>query len=180
MKALGFEITFAEVERFFRSWIFQLVCLVGIILFGFMAFGPETLIQRLQLEGFRKWLGPWLGILLVFFSVFWVAVFVRMLCLKYRLSRLYKGKDADERIARLSPAARGYLCELFLSPEHGRQFNYYDPTFMELRDARAVRYPSAGFVAEFPCYLQPWVVDWMKKHPEMLEEYQNRSGREWR
>ncbi|MBR2225504.1 MAG: superinfection exclusion B family protein [Kiritimatiellae bacterium] len=177
MKALGFEITFAEVEKFFRSWIFQLVCLVGIILFGCMAFGPESIVQRLQLDGFRKWLGPWLGILLVFFSVCLMVVFVRMQWLKFRVSRLYKGKDADARIQRLSPAARICLCELFLSPEHGRQFNYYDTTFMELRDVSAVRYPSAGFVAEFPCYLQPWVIDWMEKHPEILEEYQQEFQR---
>ena len=169
MKALGFEITLSEVEKVLQSWFFQLGCLVGIILFAFMAFGPESIVQRLQLDGFRKWLGPWLGILLVFFSVFLLVVVGRKQWLKYQVSRLYKGKDADKRIARLSPTARRYLCEMFLRPEHGGHFDFYDPAFMELRDAKAVRYPSSGFITEFPCYLQPWVVEWLEKHPEMLE-----------
>ncbi len=171
MKALGFEITFSEVEKVLRSWVFQLGCFAVAMRCGIMVFCPDGVVQRMQLDGLREKLGPWLGILLVFFSAFLLFVFVRMQWLKYQVSRLYKGKDADERIARLSPAARGYLCEMFLSPDHGGHFDYYDPAFMELRDAKAVRYPSAGFITEFPCYLQPWVVEWLGKHPEVIEEY---------
>lgn len=172
MKALGFEITFAEVERFFHSWIFQLVCLAGSILFGFMAFGPENTVQQLQLDGIRKLLGPWLGILFVFCAVSWVVVFVQTQWLKFRVSRLYKGKDADARIQRLSPAARGYLCEMMLRPDHAGRYPFHDPTFLELRNAKAIWTPSSGDLWNWSCYVQPWVVEWMEKNPEMLEEYQ--------
>lgn len=177
MKALGFEITFAEVEKVLHSWIFRLVCLVGIILFGCMAFGPESIVQRLQLDGFRKWLGPWLGVLFILCSVLWVGVWGRQRWLKHQTSRLYKGKDADERIARLSPVARACLYDMYLRPDRAGHYEMDNPTFLEMCNAQAVWSPLSGDRFHFPCYLQHWVVEWLDKHPEVMDRYTRNTGR---
>ena len=172
MKALGFEISFAEGEKFFRSWAFQLVCLAGTILFGLMAFGPQDIVHRLQLDGARKWLGPWLGILFVMSSVFVLGIIWHNWWQKFQTARSYKGKNADARISRLSPAARVYFGELFLCVERGGQYRDSDPVFLELQDAEIVRTfipENASFVS---CYLRQWAVEWINKHPEILGEYE--------
>lgn len=178
MKAFGFEITFAEVERFFKSWISRLSLFCIFVLCAIMAFGPDSLVSRLQLAGLRNRLGIWLGILFVFSFFFLIVPPIRDRIINHRRSQLFKGKDADARINQLSPIALGYLCEMYLSPDYAGRFEFTDPSFLALRDGKMVRAAQVGNMYQFPCYLQPWVVRWLDAHPDLVDDYRKQVERD--
>ena len=171
MKAFGFEITFAEIEGLLNSWISKLVLLGVFVLCAIMAFAPESIVERLQLAPLRGKLGIWLGLLLIFSCVFLLASLIRGIIIRYCLSRLFKGKDADERIKRLSPVAFGYLCAMYLRPDHAGRFDFENPSFQALRDEKMIRVALMGDIFEYPCYLQPWVVRWLDDHQDIVSDY---------
>lgn len=175
MKAFGFEITFGEVERFFKSWISSLSCFCVFVLCAIMSFAPECFLKKLQLVGLRTRLGAWLGILLVASFVFLVVPPIRDCVMAYKLSKQFKGKDADRRMAALSQVACRYLLEMYVRPDFAGHFDTTDPSFQALRDGNMIRISAWGEMFNYPCYLQPWVVQWFDKHPDIVEEYKKRN-----
>ena len=181
MKAFGLEITFSEVERFFKSWISRLLCFCLCVLCAIMAFAPEHLVERLQLVGLRARLGAWLGILLVASLASLVISIFHDLIMAYKMSRQFKGKDADRRMEQLSPVALGYLCEMYLSPDYAKHFDTTsNPSFQALYDSKMIRVAAWGEVFNYPCYLQPWVVRWFDSHQDIVEQYKKKTLRKSR
>lgn len=149
--------------------------LAGLVLAtGLLLFGPEAFVSRIGLSGFLKEYRTWIGLtFLVSASTVFVAITgpvwsvmsseVKQRWIAFRHRGYLKDLTVGEK-----EVLRGYLEE----GTRTRHFWLGDGNVRELEAhgilRRASNVGSSG--AGFPYNVQPWAWDYLKKHPELLEE----------
>jgi len=94
-----------------------------------------------------------------------------LFCLSRRIRGclIYSGRDARRRLDSMSAWARGLIRQLYESDSHALKLPLQNANVAAMVSEGVLKCAQLGDALGFECVLQPWVVAYLKKHPDYLE-----------
>lgn len=150
---------------------YKSICVFVLIVDGVLLFAPENVVAALGLNQVRETIKPYLGILfLCAAAILLIDVGGSWIRRKVTVSR-YRGKNAKRILDRLSKRGKQVVRRMYESESHTAYLSITDATATYLQRSSIIGQTTASNNGEyFDRYLQPWVVEYLDKHPDYLRE----------
>lgn len=164
-----------SILNFVKDTIFNttLYCVLMGVSF-ILLFLPKAVLKWVRLDEFSEKNAQWIGIVFVFSAI--IAIVKILKWVFYKIQRHFKTKAAfkrmHERLWKLYPAERKIIIKMYRASDRTIWLHPSSSSATVLLNQNMIQHGSPIFSKcyENPYYLQPWVCEYLKDHPEYLEE----------
>lgn len=153
-----------------KPTLYFVVMLVSAILL----FLPERCLKLIKLDTFHARYSSWIGFIFVLSAV--IALVNTVSWIKHKIERRIKTKKAIKnlhaRLWELFPAEKAIIIEMYLSPDRSIRLPHDNSSVAILLNYKMIQYGSKilDLSQDNPFFLQPWVCNYLDRHPEYLKE----------
>ena len=145
---------------------------------GLILFLPESISEKLYLIELRESFGFVIGLIFVI-SVSIVGISLIICLVKLISDRVLYAKSkriSEQYINNLNDYQKSIVCFLYDEPSHTGGLPWNDGAVRLLEQNFLIihvgnHHLTSSFNPDFPYMLQPWAVDYLSKHIELLEEF---------
>ena len=152
-----------------KPTLYFVVMLVSAILL----FLPERVLKLIKLDTVSAKFSSWIGLIFVVSAV--IALVNTASWIKHKIERRMKTKKAinklHARLRELFPTERAIIIQMYLSPDRSIRLPYDSSSAAVLLSYKMIQYGSKliDLSQDTPFFLQPWVCDYLDRHPEYLD-----------
>ena len=152
---------------------------------GLILFLPDSIVERLYLDSFRDSFGFWLGLVFIISVSIVLITFVVFLGKYFRDKlRLRKWRRKSEKdLNELDDLRMAILCSLYEKINHTDDLPLNDGAVLRLQNAMMISRAANQYAVEdlrnpeFPFMLQPWVIEYLDCHPDLVKKYKEAMER---
>lgn len=168
---MGVNVDAKDIATTIKSVPYKPICVFILIVDGVLLFAPENVITTLGLDQVREAIKPYLGIVFLCAAAILLISVVRD-CVKRVISNLqYTGSKAKQRLDRLSEYGKQIVRGMYESESHTARLPVTDATVDFLQKLSIIGRPTISSRGEYSDhFLQPWVVEYLNKHPNYLKQ----------
>ena len=168
---MGVNVDVKDIATTIKTIPYRTVCVFIVIVDGFLLFAPEHVAVLLGLNQIREEIRPYLGIVFISAAAILLIGIVGS-CIKRAISgSRYRGRNAKHRLDKLSDYGKQIVRGLYESESHTAFLPITDATVNCLHVLSIIgRSIMSDRGAYFDHFLQPWVIDYLNKHPDYLEQ----------
>lgn len=168
---MGVNVDAKDIATTIKSVPYKSICVFILIVDGVLLFAPENVITTLGLDQVREAIRPYLGIaFLCAAAILLIGVIGGWPKRKINASR-YRGKNARRILDRLSKHGKQVVRGMYESERHTAYLSIMDATATYLQRSFIIGQTTVSNKGEyFDRFLQPWVVEYLDKHPDYLKE----------
>lgn len=149
------------------------------LLTGALLFLPDKATDILGLTEFRSNARPYLGFIFLGAIVILVVSLGSRWIKKRRLLAQYSGKGAKKKLDELSNTCKAVVRDMYESPSHSKYLPPTSAVANYLESSYIIGRGSIGTISAFDYYLEPWVVSYLDKHPQYLEQMPRSMGNDF-
>lgn len=168
---MGINVDAKDIVATIESIPCKPICVFVLIVDGVLLFAPENFITTLGLDQVRETIRPYLGIVFLYAAaILLISVVGRWINRAIRHSK-YTGKNAKQKLDMLSVYGKQIVRGLYESESHTALLPITDATVNCLHVLSIVGRSAMSRGGEyFDHFLQPWVVEYLNKHPDYLKQ----------
>lgn len=147
---------------------------VIIIVCGYYLYIPEAYDYVPGSEIIRSKIGDYLGVIM-FVAI--VMLFVEVSVMTWRwimllVDMLMKEPREKKLLTRQSDWAKSIILQMYKSSTRAQKLPLQDANVMAMMSDQIISLSQMGDVVGFECILNPWVVEYLDKHPEFVASIQ--------
>lgn len=160
-----------DIATTIKTIPYRTVCVFIIIVDGFLLFAPKHVAILLGLDQISEGIRPYLGIVFISAAAILLISIVGT-CIKRTISSSrYRGRNAKQRLDKLSDYGKRIVRGLYESESHTAFLPVTDATVNCLHVLSIIGCSGmSDRGAYFDHFLQPWVIDYLNEHPDYLEQ----------
>lgn len=168
---MGVNVDAKDIATTIKSVPYKPICVFILIVDGVLLFAPENVITSLGLDQVREAIKPYLGIVFLCAAAILLISVVSGYMKKAISSSKYKGRNAKHRLDSLSEYGKQLVRGMYESESHTARLSVTDATVDFLQKLSIIGRPTVSSRGEyFDHFLQPWVVEYLNKHPNYLKQ----------
>ena len=158
-----------DIATTIKTIPYRTVWVFIIIVDGFLLFTPKHVAILLGLDQISEGIRPYLGIVFISAAAILLISIVGT-CIKHTISSSrYRGRNAKQRLDKLSDYGKRIVRGMYESESHTALLPVTDATVNCLHVLSIIgRSGMSDRGAYFDHFLQPWVIDYLSKHPDYL------------
>lgn len=164
-----------DLSSIIKKIPYRAIFIILTLVSGGIIFLPDTVIKKLYLYNFRNTFGFWIG--LIFLILFFVSIYLIITPIIKRkiINRTFYGKYAQKKFDLLCDEEKKIIMCMYNESSHTHRLSKSDAIVELLTEKMFVNHTAYGVPIGkdlfFDYYLQPWVIEYLNKHPEFLKSF---------
>ena len=136
-------------------------------------FAPDSALVFFGLLNFRNTQHSTIGLVALISGVIVTLLLAESLWRRFCRWRSFSGYDAKRRLDALGDWNRSLVRQLYETPSHSQKLPLQSANVHALLSENVIIHSPMGDALGFDCILQPWVVQYLAKHPDYLRMIKN-------